>query len=131
MKTKDEWRAKLSPEAYRVCREKGTERAFTGKYVDFKEAGTYRCVCCGQPLFASTSKFDSGTGWPSFLEPVRPASVAEHEDNSLGMRRVEVVCSGCDAHLGHVFEDGPMPAGRRFCINSVSLEFEPDRDEDG
>ena len=123
-KTDDEWRADLTPEQYEVCRKKGTERPFTGKYVECKDDGIYRCVCCGNELFDSGTKFDSGTGWPSFTGPLDPARVRTEEDVSLGTRRVEVLCARCDAHLGHVFPDGPGPTGERYCMNSCSLDFE-------
>ena len=123
-KTEDEWRDQLSPEEYAVTRQAGTERAFTGRYWDKKDVGTYRCICCNLPLFRSDTKFDSGCGWPSFFEPLDGAHMVELEDNSYGMRRVEVRCKRCDAHLGHVFPDGPPPTGLRYCINSVSLDFE-------
>ena len=123
MKSEEEWRHELDPESYRVLREKATERAFSGKYNDFKEQGMFTCGACGEPLFSSKTKYDSGSGWPSFYQPVDPANVTEIPDYSHGMLRTEVICSKCDSHLGHVFPDGPPETGLRYCINSVSLSF--------
>ncbi len=123
-KTDKQWQAQLSPEAYSVCREHGTEAPFSGEFYDFKNDGIYTCVCCGEKLFDSETKFDSGTGWPSFYESIEEEAITEIKDKSFGMLRVEVRCSKCDAHLGHVFADGPEPTGLRYCINSVCLEFE-------
>jgi len=124
-KSEQEWRQELTPEQYHIMREAGTERAFTGKYYKTKNPGVYACAACGQPLFDSETKYESGTGWPSFYKPVEAQAVDEHADDSYGMRRVEVRCSRCGSHLGHVFPDGPRPTGMRYCMNSASLELKP------
>lgn len=126
IKTDAEWRATLTPDQYRVARQQGTERAFTGPWWDEKRPGLYTCVCCGEPLFRSETKFESGTGWPSFTGPIAADAVEDHVDRSHGMVRTETVCARCDAHLGHVFPDGPRPTGLRYCMNGTALAFDPD-----
>jgi len=123
-KSEEEWRTQLAPEQYEVCRQKGTERPFTGNYYDCKRDGTYRCACCGNELFSSESKYESGTGWPSFTEPIGDESVSTQDDHSTGTLRSEVTCARCDAHLGHVFPDGPKPTGTRYCMNSIALDLD-------
>ncbi len=129
IKPDSEWAQQLTPEQYQVCRQKGTERAFSGELNDCKEAGLYDCVCCGQPLFSSEAKFDSGSGWPSFYEPLKADAVETEEDRGLFMRRTEVHCSRCESHLGHVFPDGPPPTGLRYCMNSTALSLSRENDE--
>jgi peptide-methionine (R)-S-oxide reductase len=126
IRTDAEWRATLTPDQYRVARQQGTERAFTGPWWDEKRPGLYTCVCCGEPLFRSETKFESGTGWPSFTGPIAADAVEDHVDRSHGMVRTETVCARCDAHLGHVFPDGPRPTGLRYCMNGTALAFDPD-----
>lgn len=128
-KSDSEWRESLSDEEFAICRQKGTERAFTGRYNAEKRPGTYHCTCCGTPLFSSEAKYDSGSGWPSFTRPLGSDAVRTEEDNSHGMHRVEVLCATCDAHLGHVFPDGPAPTGQRYCMNSVSLKHSDDLEQ--
>lgn len=125
VKSDSEWRAELSPEEFHICREKGTERAFTGEYWNEHRAGTYVCRACGEALFSSETKYDSGSGWPSFWKPLEQEAVAEHRDSSHGMQRTEITCQRCGSHLGHVFPDGPRPTGLRYCVNSASLKLEP------
>lgn len=125
IKTDEQWQQILSPQAYSVARQHGTERAFSGEYASFKGDGVYTCICCGTPLFDSHNKYDSGSGWPSYDQPIAPEAVIENRDSSHGMVRIEVLCAACDAHLGHVFSDGPKTTGLRYCINSVSLNFKP------
>lgn len=127
LKTDEEWRTELTPEQYAICRCSATERAFTGKYWDHHETGKYLCAACGAELFGSDTKYDSGSGWPSYYKPFKADAVSEHTDETHGMRRVEVRCARCDSHLGHVFPDGPKPTGLRYCINSAALEFEPEK----
>ena len=125
LENNERWRDKLTPEQYRITREKGTERAFSGEYWNTKDEGTYHCRCCGEPLFLSDSKYDSGSGWPSFFQPADGQAIREETDTSHGMVRTEVMCDRCGAHLGHVFEDGPQPTGLRYCINSASIKLDP------
>ena len=130
-KSDAQWKAELSPEEYKVIREKGTERPFTGQYLNEKREGVYRCRACGTPLFSSETKFDSGCGWPSFYQAMEGENVREQEDRSHGMRRTEILCAACDAHLGHVFPDGPNPTGLRYCVNSVSIDLDPAKGPSG